>query len=475
MRDEVKSLDDAVEYFNKALDLYFAQPASLTEAQVTEYLKAFESIDKICTNKKDWKGQERSYKRMFKRIASSTQDQLKVVLLHALGEIYRSRLKEFKNAIDAFEMATKLDPGNTQRREILAELYITGGPDYAERAVTEHMTLIKRDPFRVESYKALRKIYMDGNQYDKAWCVCQALVFLQRADAEETQFYEQYKQKGFVRAKARLTDEMWAKNVFHEEEDRYVGAIFAAVWQGVALLKSGEHKQFNLKRKEKRDLQTDQALFSKVFNYVTQVLNLQPPEVYFRPEQQGGMQLANVREKQQLIPSLIIGAELLQGRGDKELAFPVAAFLTKLRPEHYLRLTIPTNTELGIAFLAAVKLVQPSFPVPANQAPTVDQYLAILRTSVPPQWHEQLAIVVKRFIESKGEINLQRWSQAVDLTAHRAGFIIANDLTLSARFIQMEPATVGGLSAKDKIKELVLYSISEEYFELRQHLGLTIG
>jgi hypothetical protein len=63
----------------------------------------------------------------------------------------------------------------------------------------------------------------------------------------------------------------------------------------------------------------------------------------------------------------------------------------------------------------------------------------------------------------------------VDLTAHRAGFVVSNDLALSARFIQLEPATVGGLSAKDKIKELVLYSISEEYFELREHLGITIG
>jgi hypothetical protein len=337
------------------------------------------------------------------------------------------------------------------------------------------MTLVHRDPFRVESYKALRKIYMDTRQYDKAWCMCSALAFLQRADADEMQFYEQYKQKGFVRAKARLTDEMWAKNLFHPEEDRFIGAIFAAVWQAVALLKSGEHKQFGLKRKDKRDLATDQAVFSKVFNYVTQVLNISPPEVYFRPEQQGGMQLANTREKSMLIPSLVVGAELLQGRGDKELAFPLAAYLTKLRPEHYLRLTIQTNTELGIAFMAAIKLVQPNFPVPPNQAPTVEQYLQAMRAYVRPEWHEQLALVVQRFIQQKGAIDLQKWSQAVDLTAHRAGFLVANDLALSARFIQMEPATVGGMSAKDKIKELVLYSISEQYFELREHLGITIG
>jgi len=398
-----------------------------------------------------------------------------VKVLDQLGELYQKNLNEPELAIDAFEAAQAFDPEDRARAEKLGELYALDPKQYLDKAIKSQTQILRRNPYRVESYKLLRKLFTDAKKADPAWCLCQALVFLQRADAEETQFFEQYKQKGFVRAKARLTDEMWAKNVFHAEEDRYVGAVFAAVWQGVALLKSGEHKQFSLKRKEKRDLQTDQALFSKVFNYVTQVLNLQPPEVYFRPEQQGSMQLANTREKQQLIPSLIVGAELLQGRGDKELAFPIAAFLTKLRPEHYLRLTIPTNTELGIAFLAAIKLVQPQFPVPANQAATIEQYLAVLRTSVPPQWHEQLAIVVKKFIESKGEINLQKWSTAVDLTSHRAGFIIANDLTLSARFIQMEPATVGGLSAKDKIKELVLYSISEEYFELRQHLGLVIG
>ena len=102
-----------------------------------------------------------------------------------------------------------------------------------------------------------------------------------------------------------------------------------------------------------------------------------PPEVYFRPEQPGGLQLANTKEKGVLIPSVVVGAEMLQGRSEKELAFPIADFMTKLRPEHYLQAApSPTNTELGIAFLAAIKLVQPNFPVPPNQAATVEQYLA---------------------------------------------------------------------------------------------------
>jgi hypothetical protein len=305
--------------------------------------------------------------------------------------------------------------------------------------------------------------------------MCSALAFLQRADADEMQFYEQYKQKGFVRAKARLTDEMWAKNLFHPEEDRYIGAIFGTVWQAVALLRSGEHKQFGLKRKDKLDLATHQALFSKVFAYVAQVLNVMLPEVYLRPEQQGGMQIANCKEKGQLIPSLVVGAELLQGRSDRELAFPIARFLTLLRPEHYMKLTLPTNTDLRIAFLAALKLVTPNFPVKPGDAPVVDQYVAAMRTTVNPQMAEQLAMVVQRFLTAKAEVDLNRWSQGVDLTAHRVGFVICNDLAMAARFIQMEPTTVGGMQPKDKVKELVMYAISEEYFELRHALGMTIG
>ena len=53
--------------------------------------------------------------------------------------------------------------------------------------------------------------------------------------------------------------------------------------------------------------------------------------------------------------------------------------------------------------------------------------------------------------------------------------VLCNDLETAAKMVSTEPVPVGGMSAKDKIRELVLYSISEEYFTIRQHLGLNIG
>ena len=121
----MKSLDEAIDYFNQALDRYFETPDKITDANFPEYLKAFEAIDKICTGKKDWKNagaqlpqdaqapaerraRARSRSRCGTRSARSTA----------------RASKEFNAAIQAFEVAAQLDPNNAARHEILAELYV---------------------------------------------------------------------------------------------------------------------------------------------------------------------------------------------------------------------------------------------------------------------------------------------------------------------------------------------------------------
>jgi len=106
----------------------------------------------------------------------------------------------------------------------------------------------------------------------------------------------------------------------------------------------------------------------------------------------------------------------------------------------------------------------------------VDKYFqAMVRGGLNPVVHEQLTKVVKRFFETRAEADLNRFGSGVDLTASRAGFILCNDLEVAAKMVSQEPVAVGGMQPKDKIKELVLYSLSEEYFQVRQHLGLSIG
>ena len=57
----------------------------------------------------------------------------------------------------------------------------------------------------------------------------------------------------------------------------------------------------------------------------------------------------------------------------------------------------------------------------------------------------------------------------------RAGLLLCGDLDTAARGVKNESFAIGKASAKKKLEELVLYSISDDYFKLRQNLGLAIG
>ncbi len=482
-RDELKSLDEAVDYYNKALDSFFAIPEKLPETQIPRALKSFEAIDKVLTTKRDWKAQERAYRDMIKRMpkqGTPTFHKIQVGLFDGLGEIYRSRLKHYQSATQAYEIAQQLDPKNElrpgdDRAEILAELYLVAGPEYTDKAVAQHMLMLRNEPFKYDSYKALRRIYMDAHQYDKTWCVCNTLAFLKKADPDELQFYEQYKPRGLVKAKNVMSGDTWAK-LIHPDENRYISAIFGASWQGVAAMKAFPHKDFGVKRKDKRQLQGDPLMFSKLFYYVAQVLNVPLPEVYLVEDNKAGdIQLANAIEKAELTPSFVVRPHLLQGKSEREIAFLSARRLTFMRPEYYLKMLLPTNTELKVVVLSAIVMVQPRFPVPPDMVQLVQQYLPEMQKRMPPHVLEQLGQVVSRFIQAAPEINLAKWGHSVDATSHRAGFVVCGDLEVAARMVSAEPVVVGGPQVKDKIKELVLYSISEEFFTVRAQMGLTIA
>jgi tetratricopeptide (TPR) repeat protein len=456
-RDEIKDPEQAIAYYNKVLD------------ENPDQLKAFEAIDKILTQQKDWKNLERNYRKMLHRIAGKGKTDIEVNLWHFLGEIYRTRMKQFETAAEAFQMAARLDPDNVQRHEILAELY-SALPGKHTDAVTEHQILIAKNPYRIDSYKALRKIYFDSRQYDKAWCLCATLAFLQKADAEEIRFYEMYKTKGPVRAQSRLDNERWIKDLFHPTEDVFTGKIFEALTGAVRAVKVQPAKTYGLKPKDRRDPLTDTVTFSKMFGYVAQVLNLPLPHLYLRPDAQGGLVYAITDP-----PASVVGASLLSGYSPQDLTFVIAKHLSYYRGEHYIRWIMPTAPELRTLLLAGLRIGAPGFKVPNDPGHVIEQTAAALAKNMQPVAMEALRVVCKKFLEVNPQADLKQWIQAVELTGCRAGLLLCNDLEISARLIQAEPMTVGDMAPKDKVKELVLFSVSEQYFRLRAALGINVS
>ena len=461
-RDKEDDQEKAVELFSEALDLN------------PQYLEAFERINKLLTAKKDWKALERAFRKMLRRMSTAniSNPDLEFNLWHNLGLIYRDRLKDMQSAIEAFKMATRFKPDEAVERQILAELY--EATDQAEAAVGEHAIVLQKDPLRVDPYRSLYKLYLRVHEYDRAWCMCAALAFLRKTDEEEQRFFEDYRPKGMIQVKSRLDNESWVKNLFHKDENLYIGKIFEMMTPAAIVAKTNQlraQKQLpSLDRRFRQDPATSTVTFAKTFGWAAQVLGVTMPDLYVRNDVPGALMAVPSTP-----PASVAGQTVLTGFTPQELTFIVGKHLSGYRGEHYIKNLFPTLNELKVILFAGVKIVMADFSVPGEMAQAVNATASELIKHMAPVQRESLRLVVQKWMEDGAKADLKRWMQAIEITASRAGLLLCADLEIAKKIIGAEPQLPGDLPPADKMKELLVFSVSEQYFALRKTLGIAVG
>ncbi|KAB2902695.1 MAG: tetratricopeptide repeat protein, partial [Kofleriaceae bacterium] len=459
-RDELADTELAVERFSLTLDDAPSTP------------KAFEAVDKLLTDAKDWKNLARAVRKHLKRLGDDAEPEKLLELWTRLGDLYLDHLNNNELAIEAFEIAAQLDPDNMQRHEQLADLYLEAGEARRADAISELQALLQFAPDRVEVYKALSKLYLEEGELDKAWCLAQALVFLGAASDSERALYVKYRPATFIPATRRLTEELWQKAVIHPREDRHVGAIFASTLGSIAATTAEAPQAFGLDPAARTDVERDNKLVSRVVKYATGVLALDPPPMLWL-DGGDGLRVANTTDKGRLAPSLLVGPSHQQKADERELAFEVGKRLAYLRPERFVTFALQTLPKIENAFTAALVAANAT----TNEVQVSDDARRLgvsMQKTVPGAHLEQVAALAHKLGPRLGNGLVTGWRSATDLTANRVGLILANDLESAAKAIATETASTSGLPVKERLRDLLAYAASESYFAVRRHLGLTV-
>ena len=231
-RDKKDDPERAVALFDEALDL---NPL---------LVEAFERITKILTSRGEWKSLERAFRRMLRRLAAlrkgeargEPSGELEYNLWHGLGLVYRDRLHDMVSAVESFKMAARFRDDAATARQILAELF--EGLQQEDAAASEIARTLSRDPTRDGPYRALCRLYLKQHEYDRAFCACAALAFLNKADESERRFFEDSRPRGMLQVRGRIANEHWIKNLFHEDEDLFIGKLFDMVTPAAIVVKT---------------------------------------------------------------------------------------------------------------------------------------------------------------------------------------------------------------------------------------------
>ena len=70
---------------------------------------------------------------------------------------------------------------------------------------------------------------------------------------------------------------------------------------------------------------------------------------------------------------------------------------------------------------------------------------------------------------------MSNWLEGLEHSTNRLGLLLCNDLVAAASVLKNEAGTFSRATVKDRVRELILYAISPEYFQLRAALGLAVG
>jgi hypothetical protein len=82
--------------------------------------------------------------------------------------------------------------------------------------------------------------------------------------------------------------------------------------------------------------------------------------------------------------------------------------------------------------------------------------------------------LIAKLLQSPSALDVKQWQIGVDFSADRLGLLLANDLRTAIEAIRAGSTELTPMQAS-RIKELVLFSVDENYFELRKRLRIAIA
>ena len=300
-----------------------------------------------------------------------------------------------------------------------------------------------------------------------------ALVFLKKADDDERRYFDAHRGEGLPKIRARLDNESWVRSVFHKDDNVFIGKIFEMIAPAAAKARMNQlaaTRQLPVLDPKARQDASSTVTAITTLRWASDVLGLRAPDLYLQESDPNAFVHAGVA------PSVtFVGQRVLSGASPLEIAFLAGRHMAMHRGEHVIRTLFPTYLELKVLFFAALTMVRPDFEVEASIAAAVKATCADLDRLIETREKENLRVVVQRFIESGQQADLKRWVQAVEYSSCRAGFLLCGDLEVSRRMILAEPTVAGDPSPQDKLREVMLFAVSDAYFTLRKTLGFAIA
>jgi len=417
-------------------------------------------------------GNQRELAEMLEQqIARGGEPRAVAALKLRVASLYAGPLQANDKAIATWRSLVSQDPGNTAALEALAAAYAKD-PATTALAIDTQRALLKLEPARVESWRALFKLWESIRAIDKAFCAAGVLTFLKVANEAESAFYTEGKNRlshelNVVLAGADLV------TLHHPQARSPVLDVLRAVGDQLGKPYPPQFEPWGVDRKADR-LKNDHAIY-KAARVVTAALGIEEHDVYTAKR---GLVQVEAGEPM----SLLVGGDLVRRFNLREQRFLFGRAAVQLVDKSALLKRL-SATEAADWVGNSVRIHKPGWTKLGTPNEEASKQLR--------KWYSRKALKQLEepadAVAAVAEIDMGAVTEGLAFSADRAGLTFAGDVAAALGLLVRDDVVPGtprldtpeslirACSERRELRELLTFAASDDLFRLRQRLGLSLG
>lgn len=453
----------AVEALNAALD------------EDPMYIAAFSKMEQVLAKAKQWAGLEANYHRMLERMPKE-QKKARSVLWRSLGDLYTQVLKNLDGAKVAYEVVLKLEPESTDIALHLAGLY-SAKRETAPKALGLYHRVLPTVDDPAQPARRLFELYSALGQRDRAFCALGALQLMRAASEDETRAYQLLLKRAPTWPSRALTDNLWRTHVLHPQCRTSLAQILSVLYRGAPDLFGDGQRDLALKKKERIDLSPNtknKRVRLRYFDVWQRLANAMHVPAMEHAHRAGST--AAPRLYPGSAPVLFAGEqhESFKVASPRQLAWTIGRQMAAARPE-LAPVRALSPEEVGAAIEAAIMLFSPEGSgVNLNLDPRLVQgWMKGLQRGLSEPALKALKDPVVQCLQRRDMRHLAKFLEGAEHSASRAALLMSHDVVAAERGLGESDQLVD-VSFRSRVRTLMLFTLSEEHFQLREKLGLAI-
>ncbi len=404
--------------------------------------------------------------------AKSAPDVRRAVALRLrIGDLYAKQLDNAQRAILTYRGVLELDPVNLPAHIALAELF-GRDPAATAMAVESHRALLRLDPTRVDSLHALFRLWEGVHQTDKAFCAVGVLSFLKAANDTEVAFYNELKNRLPNDLTNRLADADLAL-LHHPNARNPLSDVLRAVGDQFVKVYPPQYEAWGVDRKADR-LKNDHAVY-KAVKSVAQVFGVEEFDVY---QSKRGLVVVETTEPL----GVFVSGDVVRRFNAREQRFLLARAALSLYGKTAVLRRLSSG-EIADVFGNSVRIHQQGFEGIGRRNDDQSKQLRKAYSRRSLKLLEEPAMAVTH----TAGLDVNTTIEAIALSADRAGLLLAGDVAGAIGVLLREDLPVGAprpetpetiaqaTTQRRDVRELIQFALSDDFFRLRQRLGLSLG